>query len=63
MNLLSSAYRFIPRIAKRLGVPLRPILWRAGLIVDSAVLTYGPSAYSTVCAGVIGGGGTARAGW
>ena len=44
-NFLSSTYRVIPRIAKRLGVALRPIRSRAGIIVDSAALTYGPSAY------------------
>lgn len=62
-NFLSSTYRVIPRIAKRLGVPLRPIRSRAGLIVDSAALTYGPSAYSMVRAGVIGWGDAAQAGW
>ena len=61
-NFLSSTYRVIPRIAKRLGVPLRPIRSRAGLIVDSAALTYVPSAYSMVRAGVIGWGDAARAG-
>ena len=62
-NFLSSTYRVMPRIAQRLGVPLRPIRSRAGLIVDSAALTYAPSAYSMVRAGVIGWGDAARAGW
>lgn len=62
-NFLSSTYRVIPRIAKRLGVALRPIRSRAGIIVDSAALTYGPSAYSMVRAGVIGWGDAAQAGW
>ena len=62
-NFLSSTYRVLPRLAKRLGVPLRPIRSRAGIITDSAVKAYKPSGPAMVRAGVVGWRDAARAGW
>lgn len=42
-NFLSSTYCVIPRMAERLGVALRPIRARAGIIVDSQAVTYVPT--------------------
>lgn len=61
-NFLSSTYRVIPRMAERLGVALRPIRARAGIIVDSQAVTYIPNGFAMVRAGVMGWREAARAG-
>ena len=62
-NFLSSTYRVIPALASRLGVALRPIRCRAGVISDSGAVTYGPGGLSLVRSGVIGWRDAVRAGW
>ena len=62
-NFLSSTYRVIPRMAERLGVALRPIRARAGIIVDSQAVTYVPNGFAMVRAGVMGWHEAAQAGW
>lgn len=61
-NFLSSTYRVIPRMAERLGVALRPIRARAGIIVDSQAVTYIPNGFAMVRAGVMGWREAARVG-
>ncbi len=62
-NFLSSTYCVIPRMAERLGVALRPIRARAGVIVDSQAVTYVPNGFAMVQAGVMGWREAAQAGW
>ena len=62
-NFLSSTYCVIPRMAERLGVALRPIRARAGIIVDSQAVTYVPNGFAMVQAGVMGWREAAQAGW
>lgn len=62
-NFLSSTYRVIPRMAERLGVALRPIRARAGIIVDSQAVTYVPNGFAMVQAGGMGWREAAQAGW
>lgn len=50
-------------MAERLGVALRPIRARAGIIVDSQAVTYVPNGFAMVRAGVMGWREAARAGW
>lgn len=47
-NFLSSTCRVIPRTAEHLGVVLRPIRARAGIIVDSQAVTYVPNGSAVV---------------
>ena len=62
-NFLSSTYCVIPRMAERLGVALRPIRARAGIIVDSQAVTYVPNGFAMVQAGVMGWREAAQADW